>query len=413
MAKKKRDFLDTVIKFPIDLIPKEEEQAGQIPFPLEIISGPAGKFVDAFSGILEAPRQFWYMAYLTCLGSIVADKLTWDTALDVQPRLYTVLLGESAYSRKSTAIKVTAKFFGLHPGFYTVGGCGSGESLGATLQEERMVLLCYDELKSLIDKSSSNQTLLNAVHILFDNNTYENRVLDSKRSIRVENGYLSLLAASTTHTFKTLFDAKHVDLGFCNRLFLVPGKSKKKNPIPGQVSADEVEDVFISLFESFESAVTKLRSMDRFQNNRYEYHITDDADERFGKWYREEWPKELCAGRLENYGLRLMLLLAFNDGKGEIDLETVEKTIKLLNWQLKVRRLCHPVVAAGAAAKTMEQILRQLEDEADGITRGILARNVGVSHYGWGYFNTAIKWLLTEGFIVEYTRRNKPCYKKK
>jgi len=80
-------------------------------FPYNIIDGLAGKFVNTYCKRLEVPPEFMYIAFLTCLGSVLAKRLTLTTEIKPQPRLYILLLGESADDHKSTALDKTVEFF--------------------------------------------------------------------------------------------------------------------------------------------------------------------------------------------------------------------------------------------------------------------------------------------------------------
>ena len=80
-------------------------------FPAWVISGIAADFVDLYTSRLESPREFFYMAFLTCLGTVLSPLLRLDSEITPEPRLFTILLGESADDRKSTAISKTCDFF--------------------------------------------------------------------------------------------------------------------------------------------------------------------------------------------------------------------------------------------------------------------------------------------------------------
>ena len=47
------------------------------------------------------------MSYLTCLGTVLSRRLTLSTEIRPQPRLYSLLLGQSADERKSTSLEKT------------------------------------------------------------------------------------------------------------------------------------------------------------------------------------------------------------------------------------------------------------------------------------------------------------------
>ena len=131
-------------------------------FPLHVLSGAAGDFARLWSSHTEAPVQFYYFSYLTCLGSIISSRVTMDSQIEPSTRLYTLLLGESADDRKSTAIDQTIKFFASTlPGHLSVcHGVGSAEGLQSQLSETNRVLLCLDEFKQLVSKCKIQSSVL-------------------------------------------------------------------------------------------------------------------------------------------------------------------------------------------------------------------------------------------------------------
>ena len=95
------------------------------------------------------------MSYLTCLGSALSRRLTLATEIEPQPRLYTVLLGQSADERKSTSLEKTIKHFRDSVGRFDVcRGVGSAEGLQKRLEDSKDgLLLSLDEFKQFIDRN--------------------------------------------------------------------------------------------------------------------------------------------------------------------------------------------------------------------------------------------------------------------
>ena len=64
-------------------------------------------------GIVGIPPnlEFYFAAGLTFVGAASAATFTLRAKIECEPRLYTVLLGESADVKKSTALRRTAQFF--------------------------------------------------------------------------------------------------------------------------------------------------------------------------------------------------------------------------------------------------------------------------------------------------------------
>ena len=100
------------------------------------MSGAAGNFAEVYGSILETPKEFLFMSYLTCLGTVLAKKLTLSSEISPQPRLYTLLLGQSADERKSTALNKTISHFkDAIPSFEVSWGVGSAEGLQKRLEK--------------------------------------------------------------------------------------------------------------------------------------------------------------------------------------------------------------------------------------------------------------------------------------
>jgi hypothetical protein len=80
--------------------------------------GVARDFALLHAEYLESPAAFFYFDFLTYFGNLIADKVTLDSELRPEPRLYTVKLGPSADARKSTSQwKVDQFFSNLEPPF--------------------------------------------------------------------------------------------------------------------------------------------------------------------------------------------------------------------------------------------------------------------------------------------------------
>jgi len=329
-------------------------EQGAINFPFEVLKGLAGTFAAVFSSHTESPAQFYFFAFLTVLGSILSDKLCIASQIATEPRLYTLLLGESADDRKSTAISQTVKFFqesfsllGQNAAFGVCNGVGSAEGLQLQIAQTNRLVLCLDEFKAFVGKSKiETSVLLPCVTTLFESTEYESRTRHS--DIKLKDAHLSILAASTVDTYESCWTPQFTAIGFNNRLWLVTGTGQRKFAVPPKIPPE---------------ILAKLRSdlwgvLQRF-SGKCEFHFEADAFEFFDAWYKSR-EQSVHARRLEGYALRLMPLLAVSDGKTSIDLDTVGKALLLCDWQLEVRKLYDPIDADNAIAKVEEKIRRTL-----------------------------------------------------
>jgi hypothetical protein len=318
-------------------------------FP-DIMQGAAGNFATAYSDITEAPKQFYYLCYLACLGSYLSGKITLNTLINVQPRLYLILLGPSGRGRKSTPINVSTDFFkDVYDNFSIMHHAGSGEGLGVHLDKQRNTLLCYDEFLGFVSKAmQKGNTLLGTVTTLFEKNAYQTATKD--RQLVINDAHLSMIGACTIDTWERCWQTDFTAIGLNNRLFLAPGVMDKFVSIPPKLDTD----IWKSLRDELRDILSKALSVK-------EYSLTSEALFLYDKWYTENLDHQsLHSVRLDQYALRFMLLFAVNEFKDCIDVPIVEAVIRLVNWQFNVRQLHDPIDADNENAKIEAKIKRVL-----------------------------------------------------
>lgn len=324
-------------------------------WPQEIMTGAAGRFALKYSEYLETPQNFLFMNYLTILGHLISSNITLESALKPEPRLYMINLGESAETRKSTSINKTIDFFleaVNKDDFNILYGAGSAEGLARAFNGSHRVLFVLDELKSLIQKMRIDASvLLPCINTLFESNHYHNVTKSHEIDIRIAE--LCLLAASTIETYRNMFTAQFLDIGFTNRLFVVIGESQRKFSIPFPIPEEAKEILRKELKEV-------LRFVkDLAKSGPYAMPLTAEAREIFDSWYHN-LEKSLFWKRLDTYGHRLMPLIAVNEMKDIITGDIAEKVVTLLNYQLAARKYADPIDADNAVAKVEERIRRGL-----------------------------------------------------
>jgi 5S rRNA maturation endonuclease (ribonuclease M5) len=356
-------------------------------FPTEIMGGVAGDFAELYSQYLEVPIHFLYIGFLACLGSFLANTLTLATELETQPRLYILLLGASADDRKSTAIKKVVDFFkDTMQDFMVCWGVGSAEGLQKLFVKNPNLLLALDEFKSFVSKCKIDASvLLPMVTTLFESNNYEAHT--KQKSIVLEQVNLSILAASTIETYEHTWDTSFTDIGFNNRTFIVPGSGKRMFSFPKKVPANEK----VSLQRG-------LRDILRFVGSERELDITPAGFNIYDKWYINQ-DRSVHTKRLDGYALRFMSLLAANESKPEIDEDIVRKAIKLVDWQLEVRRHHDPIDADNVQAKMEEKIRRVLSTKGPQTNRG-LKQLTNANRAGLWIYNNAKDNLRRENDIL-------------
>lgn len=357
-------------------------------FPAETIQGVCKEFADIYSSYLESPWQFFVIAFLNILGCMLSDRITLKSQLIVQPRLYAVLLGESGDTRKSEAIKQTVRYFDTHFPNQDIGFCfgvGSAEGLAVFLNEHSRTILIFDELKTFVNKSNiDGAILLPAITTLFESNKFHSQTKQHK--IELNDIYLSMLSASTLDTFERMFTPAFRDIGFLNRLFLVPGDSERKYAIPGEIPIYSQNTIADHLRENLRR-IPASGVID----------INKGASALFSEWYKSPDNKGLYSTRLEAYGLRLLELFAVNEGKSAINEDMVERVIKILNWQRLVREVYDPDDSENVVAKLEAKIKKTLLISP--CDKRTIMRRANANRYGTYFFNMALNNLRDEKII--------------
>ena len=361
------------------------DQKSILDFP-NIMSGLAGDFAKLYSAHLEPPPQFFYIAFLTCLGNLVSSRLTLMSELNVQPRLFTIILGESADDRKSTAVSKTIDFFrhSFEP-FAVSYGVGSAEGLQKNLNRSANLLLVFDEFKQFISKCKiDSSVLLPCVNTLFESNYYSNSTKTS--DVSIDDAHLSLIAATTIETYDRIWDAAFTAIGFTNRLFLVPGSGKRQFAFPKIIPEDSKKEIksYLAQILATMSAIHSLA-------------IDTDAQKRYNDWYLS-LNQSVYTKRIDTYAMRFMALLAVNDDHTTITLPIVDKVIELMQWQINVRQVHDPIDADNNMAKMEQRILRALNNGA--LSDRELKQSTHANRSGLWFYNTAKNNLIKYHEIV-------------
>jgi hypothetical protein len=369
--------------------------ASQIGLPEEGYVGIAADFADLYSTHTESPRSFLYINFLAYLGALISPRVTLESELRPQPRLYVVNLGGSGDTRKSSSLDHTDRFF--HDaikdfGQYVHYGLGSGEALARRLGRDdrgnvKSLLTHLDELRLLTDKARADSSiLLPMLATLFERNVFDNSSLT--HTISVRDGHLSLIAASTVETYAAIWTPAFLNIGFTNRLWLVVGEPESRHALPVPVPVDLRQTLIRNLGDL-------LARIDHAAGTGHlVQRLDDDARELWEGWYAA-MPRTIHSRRLDTYGMRLMILLSLS--RGDLDLvsaDTVRRVCALLNHQLALRQEFDPIDAETTMARMEEQIRRVLRAKGP-LTNRDLRRFTNAGRVGLWIFEQAKANLLS------------------
>ena len=309
-----------------------------------------------------------------------------NIGLDSEPRLYTVLLGESYSVKKSTALKKTLEFFGnisssdaLHVSY----GAGSAEGLARELASHSDLLLAFDELKAFVEKTKlQGSVLLPMLASLFENNHWDNAIKNPKHSISVRDARLSLLGCCTTDTYSRMWTPEAIAIGFPNRLFVVAADRKAKVAWPEPPDPKVLDGVRERI----------RRQLERLPLN---LDIEPEAKAEWKAWYKS-LPDSEHSKRLDTIGFRLLALIALTTDKERVDVETIRRVVAILDYELRIRMLTDPIDADNRIARLEEKIRRSLKGKGPLSERDLRRATHGDRDGLWA-FNAARTNLLNSG----------------
>ncbi len=382
---------------------RETQPNPETPFPKEAIQGLAGEFADLYSSYLESPWSFFAFSFLTFLGLVVSDRIKLLTQTKPQPRLYTVLIGQTGRGRKSEALSQVQDFFDYFKHYFKkCGGVGSSEGLihwvnnnfpvtDAKTQSIKKAIIIYDEFESFVQKVKiESSTLSQAIRTLFRINEYENQTKGTKDG-RIEDFFLAILGACTQEVFQTMWESDHISGGTLNRFCLVKETTDKIIPIAKPIPSEKIQE----LRERLTHMLNRLPLEQIFS-------IDEDAEKFYSSWYlKQNKDTSEFAVRLEEYAERLALLLAFNRNQIAVDLKTIEDTIALIKWQRQVREDCFPQLAVGVKARVGARIRTQVRKHAGaGITQGQINHKIKAYNFDTWIVEQSYKGLERAGHIV-------------
>ena len=190
-----------------------------------------------------------------------------------------------------------------------------------------------------------------------------------------------LAQAHTVQTFQNIWSSQFTDIGFGNRLWIVTGSGERRFSIPRKIPERDLYHL--------KDHLNEILSLFR---ERVEMPVEPDAFRLFDKWYLS-LESSVHTRRIDTYALRLMPLLAANDCKTLVDVDIVQKVVRLCDWQLETRKLHDPIDCDNSIAKMEEKIRRNLR--ARGPLRERQIKQVtGANRDGLFVFNNAMKNLM-------------------
>jgi hypothetical protein len=341
----------------------------------------------------EVPDEFLFADALTVAGAIMSGRFTLDLGLESDTRLYTVTVGESADTKKTTAQRKVSKFFDALklPDWSTCHGVGSAEGLSKALNNCSRIVLAIDELKQLLQKTQiRGSVLLPMITSLYERTDYENYTKEA--AILLNDARLSIMANSTLDTYESLWDHESLAIGLVNRLYLVTNSPRPKVARPKPPNSLALQNLSSRIHMQLSCPPPSP------------YRFTQEADDLWATWY-VEMPKGEFSKRLDGLGFRLMPILAATMDKVEIDAQIISMVTAILNYELHTRKALQPIDADNAIANMEQKIIRVLDVHGP-LNRRDLGRYCNAHRTGEWIFRTGLDNMIGCNLVILDTARS-------
>ncbi len=309
--------------------------------------GTEGKSRQCAEGILdsyqqyavhqESPTDFHTWVNISMIATAMGRNCfvsmgMWAT----YPNMYLVLVGESAITHKSTAIKMGVEpMQEALPDIPYLGDCMTAQALTSVLAEitaegsDAVGVIEGSELSVLLDNSKKDDVLIKRLTDFWDcPNRRVFRTIGRGKE-EVKNVCINLLGGSTPKWLRSSVPEEALEGGFFSRLLLVQRPPKgEKNPRP-MVSAAQKE------------ALSNVRNDLQCiaANMSGEFVMEDSAEQLFDEWYHEYNHPAKATGFMRGYFGRkgdfmlkvAMCLSASHSDEMIITYEDIMQALKLLN----------------------------------------------------------------------------------
>jgi len=328
----------------------------------------------------ESPEEFWRWSAITCLAAALRNNvyLDWHQGT-VYPNIYTILYAESGNVRKAAPCKFAGKLLREAGVTKFIAGRASVQAvvkeLGMSYSNERGVfiggaaaLLYSEELSSFLVKDPSSIDLL--IDLADFHAEWSNNLISG--TTHLKNVCLSMLAASNSELFKSVYTEQAVKGGLLGRTFVIHQEKARhrKSLLDLEVNAKEPQPLVNHLLK-----LSKIKGVLRY---------SEEAKREYNRWYYE-MPEEIYIDKI-GYGARLgthalKIAIALAAAKEEInDLtlqkDDIEQAIDLVTGIRKTYR--HLTVGVGGAVNSKQHamVVKAIIAAKGKIPRKQLVRNL-------------------------------------
>lgn len=279
--------------------------------------------------VTEAPDNFHFACLATIIGTLIGRRVSVWYARPLYPNFFTVLVGETEKTKKTTAMRFALEIFYALKGFKgkAIPGVSSAEGLlrclGAYIVEKEAERTGYDcilwleELAALLRKGRQ-EAVLNLppmITHLYDL-PKEVELPTRKQPLRLLNPFLSILSGTTLEWLQSSIREEELLSGFANRFLYITGVPKPPIPLPRKPDLSPIIREISSIQPFWEAGASLSLSASAIA----------EWDAFYSRWRRWQPTGTLAAivGRIPEYTMKLALLYAVLERKHEISGEMMK-----------------------------------------------------------------------------------------
>lgn len=225
--------------------------------PEEAWYGTAKLYREVIGHRVESSDNFHLACFLTLVGSLLGKSVYINSGRVTYPNFYTVIVGESAWSAKGTAMDPMAEIAPkINQAVVPLTSLDSSEGLIRAINDSRQaaghgsegcVLIMLDEMNAFLEKAKmKGNKLIPDLKKAFD--SPETLQINTSKRVFVANApTISVQAASEPDDLNTDMRDRDLKGGLGNRWIYVPGEPKPPNAESSVPTGEELEPVVTQL----------------------------------------------------------------------------------------------------------------------------------------------------------------------
>lgn len=373
------------------------------------VPGPIHELAEAL--LPDIPYPYKVMSAVTVLGLKMAGQVSYEHNDHLEPRLYTVLIGDPQDGKSAAMEEVQNTLAFLPARCEYLLSVDSGPALVDVLCKTPRVLITSDELTDLLEKGRSTRdsksTILSELLKLYEghktgNTTRRNAEVGEETRIEVANANLALLAGATPTGFEQVWIGARGHSGGLLSRFVITATATK---LPAMQRSSDWEKV-----KRATAALEKIFGSDAYPGPA-QIGIAPEAIAAHAAWWAglEISPYRT---RLNDHVLRFLQVLAFTLGADTVEAGLMQTGLAWGNYQHALRLRFFPADAYSWSQAMELKIIRAFKKYRT-LTERRCRQFVSPDRGGVQQFTQSFRALAVAEVIVKVaeTRKGKGVWK--